>query len=78
MDGKAKSKDWLMPIKLRLSVEELPENWRSVLKWGPCFCRALVRAKCPSCTNSQRIEIAGLDWETEYEKAIDAGDAIRL
>ncbi|MEA3172824.1 MAG: hypothetical protein QOF42_235, partial [Gammaproteobacteria bacterium] len=44
----------------RLSVEELPENWRSVLQWGPCFCRALVREKCPSCTNAQRIEVAGL------------------
>ena len=62
----------------RLSVEELPENWRSVLQWGPCFCVALRGEKCPSCVNSQRIEGAGLDWQTEYEKAIDAGEAIQL
>ena len=67
-----------MSNNLRLSVEDLSENWRYVLQWGPCFCRALVREKCPSCANSQRIEVAGLDWETEYEKAIEVGDAIRL
>jgi hypothetical protein len=64
-----------MPV-IRLSLADLPDTWRSVLQWGPCLCAALRAETCPSCSNAQRIAAAGLDWSTEYEKAIKAGDAI--
>jgi hypothetical protein len=61
---------------MRLATKDLPDNWRLLLQWGPCFCLVLDRDTCPSCANAERITAAGLDWCTEYEKAIDAGDAI--
>jgi hypothetical protein len=63
---------------IRLSLDELPESWRAVLQWGPCFCSGLGGQTCPSCANAARLEAAGLDWETEYEDAIEAGEALRL
>lgn len=63
---------------IRLSLVELPDSWRLVLQWGPCFCSALDGDTCPSCANAQRITVAGLDWCAEYEKAIQAGTAILL
>jgi hypothetical protein len=63
---------------MRVLVKDLPKVWRELLQWGPCFCAALAGEPCPSCDNSQRIEAAGLDWQTEYEKAIQAGTAIPL
>jgi hypothetical protein len=63
---------------MRVSVKELPEGWRELMQWGPCFCQALDGEQCPSCANAKRIEAAGLDWQAEYEKAIQAGTAIPL
>jgi len=63
---------------MRLKLSDLPDDWRQILQWGPCVCVALAGEMCPSCENSQRIEKAGLDWLTEYEKAILAGEAILL
>jgi hypothetical protein len=63
---------------MRVSVKNLPEDWRELLQWGPCFCAALAGEDCPSCANAERIEAAGLDWQAEYEKAIQAGKAIQL
>jgi len=58
---------------VRLSLADLPDAWRSVLQWGHCLCPALDGETCPSCSNAQRIEAAGLDWLSEYGKAIQAG-----
>jgi hypothetical protein len=63
---------------VRLKLSNLPDDWRQVLQWGQCVCIAMEGETCPSCSNSQRIEAAGLDWSTEYEKAIQAGEAILL
>ena len=62
----------------RLTAEELPANWLAILRWGPCLCEAMNGATCPSCDNAQQIADSGLDWDTEYAKAIGAGQAIRL
>ena len=67
-----------MPPVVQLSLKDLHDNWRTLLQWGPCFCQALAGERCPSCVNAQRIEAAGLEWVTEYEKAIEAGNAILL
>ena len=61
---------------MRLSTKELPDDWRTLLQWGSCFCLVLDGETCPSCANAERITAAGLDWSAEYEKAIEAGDAI--
>lgn len=61
---------------VRLSLADLPGAWRSILQWGPCLCPALDGETCPSCSNAQRIAAANLDWLSEYEKAIQAGNAI--
>jgi hypothetical protein len=60
----------------RLATKDLPDDWRLLLQWGPCFCPVLDGETCPSCANAQRITAAGLDWCAEYERAIEAGDAI--
>jgi hypothetical protein len=62
----------------KLSLAELSDAWRAALQWGPCFCQALGGETCPSCSHAQSIEAAGLDWEAEYEKAVQAGEAIPL
>lgn len=62
----------------RLTVEELPAKWIAVLRWGPCLCEAMNAATCPSCANAQQIADSGLDWQAEYAKAIEAGEAIWL
>jgi hypothetical protein len=64
--------------RVQLSLAELTDAWRSVLQWGPCLCHAMDREICPSCTNARRIEDAGLDWQAEYDRAIQAGEAILL
>jgi hypothetical protein len=71
-----KSEGSTMSPAMRLSTKDLPDNWRLLLQWGPCFCLVLDGETCPSCANAERITAAGLDWSAEYEKAIDAGDAI--
>jgi hypothetical protein len=63
---------------VHLKLFYLPDDWRQILQWGHCVCIVLDGDTCPSCVNSQRIEAAGLDWLTEYEKAILAGEAILL
>lgn len=63
---------------VRLSLAELTQTWRAVLQWGPCLCQAMDGETCPSCANAKRIEDAGLDWQVEYDRAIQAGDAIPL
>jgi hypothetical protein len=47
-------------------------------QWGPCLCKATEPDTCPSCATAKRIEDAGLDWDTEYDNAIQAGEAIVL
>ena len=64
------------PCEFRLRI--CPKPGGICCKWGPCFCPALAGERCPSCDNSRRIEAAGLDWQTEYEKAIQARTAILL
>jgi hypothetical protein len=63
---------------VRLSLDQLTDAWRSVLQWGACLCEAMDRETCPSCANAKRIEDAGLDWQVEYDRAIQAGEAILL
>lgn len=65
-----------MPQVMHLSLMDLPAGWRTLLQWGPCFCLVLDGETCPSCANAQRITAAGRDWSTEYENAIEAGEAI--
>jgi hypothetical protein len=65
-----------MPQVIQLSLKDLPADWRTLMQWGPCFCPVLDGETCPSCANAQRITAAGLDWCTEYEKAIEAREAI--
>lgn len=65
-----------MPREIQLSLKDLPASWRTLLQWGPCFCLVLGGETCPSCANAQRITAGGLDWCTEYERAIGAGEAI--
>jgi hypothetical protein len=65
-----------MPIPL-LSVANLPDDWRRLLRWGPCFCEVLAEP-CPSCAHAAQLESAGLDWAEEYRRALDAGEAILL
>ncbi len=67
-----------MPPVVQLSLKDLPDSWKALLQWGPCFCQVLGGETCPSCSNAQRIAAEGLDWEAEYERAIQAGDAILL
>jgi hypothetical protein len=66
------------PQAIRLSLSDLPDNWRAVLSWGPCFCQGLGGETCPSCANAARLDAAGLDWEGEYERAVQTGEALRL
>lgn len=66
------------PQAIRLSLSDLPDDWHAVLSWGPCFCQGLSGETCPSCANAARLEAAGLDWEDEYERAIQAGEALRF
>jgi len=63
---------------VHLKLSDLPDDWRQILQWGHCVCSVRDGDTCASCANSQRIEKAGLDWLTEYEKAILAGEAILL
>ncbi len=67
-----------MPPVVQPSLKDLPDSWKALLEWGPCFCQALAGETCPSCSNAQQLDTAGLDWEAEYERAIGAGKAIRL
>jgi len=67
-----------MPPVVQLSLNDLPDSWKALLQWGPCFCQALAGETCPSCNHAEHLDAAGLDWETEYERAISAGEAIRL
>jgi hypothetical protein len=67
-----------MPPVVQLSLKDLPEAWKALLQWGPCLCQALAGETCPSCSHAQRIAAEGLDWEAEYDKAIQAGEAILL
>jgi hypothetical protein len=71
-----KTREPTMSPAMRLSTKDLPAGWRTLLQWGPCFCLVLKGETCPSCANAERITAAGLDWCAEYEKAVEAGDAI--
>jgi hypothetical protein len=64
-------------LAIRLSFAELPNNWRALLKWGPCLCQALAPGEtCLSCINVDHIEACGLIWEDEYNRALEAGETI--
>jgi hypothetical protein len=63
---------------MHLRLTDLPDDWRAILQWGPCVCEALDGELCPSCANAARLEAEGLDWETAHERAIQAGEALRL
>ena len=36
--------------------------------WGPCSGIGKDPCDCPQCQHAQKLEDAGLDWETEYQK----------
>lgn len=65
-------------LRIQVSLADLPNSWRAILRWGPCFCRALDGETCRPVPMQSHINAGGLDWETEYERAINAGEAIRL
>jgi hypothetical protein len=62
-----------------LSFENLPENaLRAIHLWGPCFCEYLDGETCTSCIHAQEIEAKGLDWEAEFQRAVEVGEAVLL
>lgn len=38
-------------------------------QWGPCICGG--NSECKSCINANEIELSGLDWDEEFNKAMD-------
>lgn len=42
-------------------------------RWGPCICAG--KNECESCVNANEIELNGLDWDEEFNKAMERGEA---
>ena len=45
------------------------ENDELFSVWGPCSGDGKNPCDCPQCKHADALELQGLDWETEYQKA---------
>ncbi len=40
--------------------------------WGACSCPSNGKYTCSVCQHAEELEVAGLDWEEEYQKSLES------